>query len=105
MLAAKNTLRLLSLLWFTGCSAGSPGQRPFCSRASTSVPGAPAPSLRTRSQELASNDGAEICDPGAVAVRLLATRQPLAPRLAISLAPVGVVWPVTVGSDAPTDAA
>src|SRR5215472_9423669 len=105
MLSEKNTLRGLSLPWFTGCSAGSPGQRPFCSRASTSVPGAPASSLRTGSQELASNDGSEICDPGAVAVALLATRQPPAPRLAISLAPVGVVWPVTPGPDAPIDAA
>src|SRR6266436_1637197 len=104
MLSAKNTLRELSLPWFTGCSAGSPGQRPFCSRASTSVPGAPAPSLRTRSQEPASNDGAEICDPGAVAVALLATRQPCVPRPEISLAPVGVVWPVTAGPDAPIDA-
>src|SRR5215471_15244335 len=105
MLSAKNTLRELSLLWFTGCSAGSPGQRPFCSSASISVPAAPASSLRTRSQELVSNDGAEICDPGAVAVALLATRQPLAPRSATSLAPVGVAWPVTAGADAPIDAA
>src|SRR6516164_10844024 len=98
MLSAKNTLRELSVLWFTGCSAGSPGQRPFCSSASTSVPGAPASSLRTRSQELASNDGAEICDPGAVAVALLATRQPLVPRSARLLAPVGVVWPAAAGA-------
>src|SRR5215469_5755829 len=105
MLSEKNTLCGLSLLSLTGCSAGSPGQRPFCSRASISVPGAPASSLRTRSQELASNDGAEICDPGAVAVALLATRHPLVPRSARSLAPVGVVWPVTAGADAPIDAA
>ncbi len=105
MLAAKNTLCLLSLLWFTGCSAGSPGQRPFCSRASISVPGAPALSLATRSQELASNDGAEICAPDWVAVALLATRHPCAPRLATSLAPAGVVPPVTPGAEAPIDAA
>src|SRR6516162_4093903 len=104
MLSEKNTLCGLSLAWFTGCSPGSPGQRPFCSRASTSVPGAPASSLRTASQELASKDGAEICDPGAVAVALLATRQPPAPRSATSLAPVGVAWPATVGPDAPIDA-
>src|SRR5262249_1916327 len=105
MLSEKNTLREPLLPWFTGCSAGSPGQRLFCSSASISVPGAPASSLRTRSQELASNDGAEICDPGAVAVALLATRQPCAPRLAVSLAPAGPVWPVTPGPDAPIEAA
>jgi hypothetical protein len=67
------------------------------------VPGAPASSLRTRSQELASKDGAEICDPDAVAVALLATRQPCVPRSATSLAPVGVVWPATAGPDALID--
>jgi hypothetical protein len=44
--------------------------------------------LATRSQERASNDGAEICAPGCVAVALLATCQPPAPRSATSLAPV-----------------
>src|SRR5690242_20596568 len=105
MLSEKNTLRLLLLPWFTGCSAVSPGQRPFCSRASSSVPGASASSLRTRSQELVSNAGAEICDPGAAAVALLATRQPRVPRSATSLAPVGVVWPAPAGPDAPIGAA
>src|SRR5215468_4047774 len=104
MLSEKNTLRGLSLPWFTGCSARSPGQRPFCARASTSVPGAPASSLLTRSQELAWNDGMEICDPGAATVAPLATRQPCVPRSATSLAPVGVVWPAAAGPDAPIDA-
>src|SRR5262252_3218912 len=88
MLSEKNTLWRLSLLRFTGCRPGSSGQRPFCSSASTSVPGAPAESLATGSQELASNEGAEICAPVCVAVALLATRQPPAPRSVTSLAPV-----------------
>src|SRR5437899_344377 len=88
MLSEKNTLCRLSLLRFTGCRPGSSGQRPFCSSASTSVPGAPAESLATRSQDRASNDGAEICAPDCVAVALLATCQPLAPRSVTSLAPV-----------------
>src|SRR5579859_3122017 len=88
MLAEKNTLCRLSLLRFTGCSDGSPGQRPFCSSASISVPGAPALSLATGSQERASNDGAEICAPDWAAVALLATCQPPAPRSVRSLAPV-----------------
>src|SRR4029077_12705772 len=88
MLSEKNTLCLLSLLRSTGCRPGSPGQRPFCSSASTSVPGAPASSFATRRHELASKDGAEICAPGCVAVALLATCQPPAPRSVTSLAPV-----------------
>src|SRR5216683_197850 len=88
MLSEKNTLRRLSLLRFTGCRPWSSGQRPFCSSASTSVPGAAAESLATRSQERASNDGAEIRAPGAVAVALLATCQPPVPRSVTSLAPV-----------------
>src|SRR5690242_9064950 len=88
MLSEKNTLRRLSLLVFTGCSPGSSGQRPFCSSASISVPGAPAESLATGSQDRASNDGAEICAPVCVAVALLATCQPPAPRSVTSLAPV-----------------
>src|SRR5215831_5318458 len=88
MLSEKNTLWRLSLLRFTGCRPGSSGQRPFCSSASISVPGAPAESLATRSQERASNDGSEICAPGCVAVALLATCQPPAPRSVTSLAPV-----------------
>src|SRR5437763_13485903 len=88
MLSEKNTLWWLSLLRFTGCRPGLPGQRPFCSSASISVPGAPAESLATRSQDRASNDGVEICAPGWVAVALLATCQPPAPRSVTSLAPV-----------------
>src|SRR5260370_9223166 len=89
MLSEKNARRRPASLWFTGCGARSPGQRPFCARASISVPGAPAPSLPTRSQDLALNPGLEICAPDWVAVALLATRQPCAPRLVTSLAPVG----------------
>src|SRR5215472_14233814 len=88
MLSEKNTLWRLSLLVFTGCRPWSSGQRPFCSSASISVPGAPAESLATRSQERASNDGSEICAPCCVAVALLATCQPPAPRSVTSLAPV-----------------
>ena len=81
MLSEKNTLCRLSLLSLTGCRAGSSGQRPFCSSASTSVPGAPASSLATRSQELGVERPAlEISAPDWVAVALLATRQPCAPR-------------------------
>src|SRR5215472_5882985 len=89
MLSEKKMLRRPSLRWFTGCRAGSPWHRPFCSRASISVPGAPAPSLATRSQELALNPGVEICAPDWVATALLATRQPWAPRSDTLLAPVG----------------
>src|SRR5215469_3032555 len=88
MLSEKNTLRRPWPLWFTGCRAGAPGQRPFCARASTSVPGAPAPSLATGNQDLALNPGLEIRAPDRVAVALLATRQPCAPRSVTSLAPV-----------------
>src|SRR5215468_8936173 len=88
MLLAKNTLFEPLVAWVTGCSAGSPGQRPFCASASISVPGAPAPSLATGSQDLASNPGLEICAPDWVAFALLATRQPCAPRSVTSLAPV-----------------
>src|SRR5215469_10818694 len=87
MFLAKKTLCGLSLPWFT-CSLGSPGQTPFCSSASTSVPGAPASSLVTGSQERVLNPGSEIAAPDWVAVLLLATRQPPAPRLTRSLAPV-----------------
>src|SRR6266571_3094816 len=93
MLSEKNTLRALSLLTLTGCRPWSPGQRPFCTSASISVPGAPAASLATRSQVLASNDGAEITAPDCAAVALLATRQPPAPRSVTSLAPVAVAAP------------
>src|SRR5215469_3618984 len=88
MLLEKNTLFGLSLLWFTGCSAVSPGQRPFCERASISVPGAPASSLVTGIQVLVLKPGVEICAPVCVATALLCTSQPPVPRLAMSLAPV-----------------
>src|SRR5690348_13955275 len=94
MLSEKNTLWRLSLLSLTGCRPWSPGQRPFCTSASISVPGAPAESLATRSQEPASYDGAEITAPEPVTVALLATRQPPAPRSVTLLAPVAAVAPV-----------
>src|SRR5215469_14136517 len=88
MLFEKNTLSGLLVLWFTGCRAVSPGHWPFWSRASISVPGAPASSLVTGSQVLVLNPGAEICAPDWVATALLCTAQPLLPRLEVSLAPV-----------------
>ncbi len=60
MLAEKNTLLGLLVLWFTGWSAVSPGHRPFWARASISVPGAPASSLVTGSQVLVLKPGVEI---------------------------------------------
>src|SRR5689334_16692653 len=88
MLVAKNTLLGLLVLWFTGCSAVSPGHLPFWARASITVPGAPASSLVTGSHVLVLNPGAEICAPDCVATALLCTAQPLPPRLVMSLAPV-----------------
>src|SRR5215469_10373802 len=88
MLFEKNTLFGLLVLWFTGCSAVSPGHCPFWTRASISVPGAPASSLVTGSQVLVLNPGVEICAPDWVATALLCTAQPLLPRLDMSLAPV-----------------
>src|SRR5215471_18405662 len=88
MLFEKNTLFGPLVPWFTGCNAVSPGHCPFCARASISVPGAPASSLATGSQVLVLNPGAEICAPVWVATALLCTRQPPAPRLEMSLAPV-----------------
>src|SRR5215469_517547 len=88
MLFEKNTLFGLLVLWFTGCSAVSPGQSPFWARASISVPGAPSSSLVTGSQVLVLNPGVEICAPVCVATALLCTAQPLAPRFETSLAPV-----------------
>src|SRR5579859_2763713 len=88
MLVEKNTLFGLSVLWLTGCSAVSPGHLPFCARASTSVPGAPASSGVTGSQVLVLNPGVEICAPVCVATALLCTCQPPVPRLETSLAPV-----------------
>ena len=64
------------------------GQRPFCSRASISVPGAPALSLDTRSQWRARKPGLEIRAPRRVTPALLCTCQPRLPRLARSLLPV-----------------
>ena len=63
MLFEKKTLFGLLVLWFTGCSAVSPGHWPFCARASISVPGAPASSLVTGSQVLVLKPGVEICAP------------------------------------------
>src|SRR5215472_11111085 len=88
MLLEKNTLFGPLVLWFTGCSAVSPGQSPFCASASTSVPGAPASSLVTGIQLEALKPGAEICAPVAEVLALLSTLQPPAPRLEILLAPV-----------------
>jgi hypothetical protein len=88
MLAEKKTLFGLSVLWFTGCSAVSPGHFPFCARASISVPGAPASSLATGSQVLVLNPEVEICAPVCVATALLCTSQPREPRFETSLAPV-----------------
>src|SRR5579862_1328612 len=88
MLVEKNTLFGLSVLWLTGWSAVSPGHLPFCARASTSVPGAPASSGVTGSQVLVLNPGVEICAPVCVATALLCTSQPPVPRLVMSLAPV-----------------
>src|SRR5215470_19105551 len=87
MLFEKNTLLGLLVLWFTGCSAVSPGHWPFWARASTSVPGAPASSLATGSHVLVLNPGVEICAPVCVATALLCTAQPPVPRLEMSLAP------------------
>src|ERR1700746_877976 len=95
MLLAKNTLFGLSALWFTGCSAVSPGHLPFCTRASISVPGAPASSLLTGSQVLVLNPGVEICAPDWVATALLCTSHPLAPRLVRSVPP-GAAGALTV---------
>src|SRR5690242_8360524 len=94
MLPEKNTLWRPWSLWFTGCRAASSGHRPFCARASISVPGAPAPSLVTGSQDPALNPGLEICAPDWVAVALLATRQPCAPRSVTLLA-----WGGAAGSE------
>src|SRR5260370_14200109 len=96
MLVEKKTLFGLLVLWFTGCSAVSPGHLPFCARASISVPGAPASSLATGSHVLVLNPGVEICAPVWVATALLCTSQPLLPRLVMSLAPVsdGELWPI-----------
>src|SRR5215831_19972983 len=88
MLFEKNTLFGLLVPWFSGCSAVSEGHRPFCARASISVPGAPASSLLTGSHVLVLNPGVEIWAPLWVATALLCTAQPLAPRFETSLAPV-----------------
>src|SRR5579859_6287804 len=88
MLFEKKTLFGLLVPWFTGCSAVSPGHWPFCARASSSVPGAPASSLVTGSQVDVLNPGVEICAPVWVATALLCTSQPPLPRLVMSLAPV-----------------
>src|SRR6266496_1660459 len=64
------------------------GHLPFCCRAASSVPGAPASSLATGSHELVLNSGMEISAPVWVALALLATLQPPDPRLDRSLAPL-----------------
>src|SRR5215472_15505168 len=89
MLLEKNTLFGPPVLWFTGCSAVSMGHWPFCASASTSVPGAPASSLVTGSQPEVLKPGVEICAPVAVVLALERTLQPFAPRLVMSVAPVG----------------
>src|SRR5215469_9641548 len=113
MLFEKNTLFGLLVLWFTGCSAVSPGHWPFCASASISVPGAPASSLVTGSQVLVLNPGVDIWAPVWVATALLWTAQPLAPRLVMSepLGPAVAVrtarpaalgptrWPAVLGAD------
>src|SRR6516225_3097232 len=88
MLFEKNTLFGPLVLWFTGCSAVSPGHMPFWASASISVPGAPASSLMTGSHVLVLKPGVEICAPDCVATALLCTFQPPLPRLVMSLAPV-----------------
>src|SRR5882724_2057878 len=88
MLAEKNTLLGPLLPWFTGCRAGSPGHWRFWTRASISVPGAPASSLATGSQLAVLKPGVEICAPLWVAIALLCTAQPLVPRLLRSEPPV-----------------
>src|SRR5260370_10001032 len=65
------------------------GHWPFCCSASISVPGAPASSLVTESQPAAANPGVEICCPVCVAVALLSTFHPPAPRSETALDPVG----------------
>src|SRR5437667_8343724 len=103
MLVEKKTLFGPLVLWFTGCSAVSPGHKPFCASASISVPGAPASSLATGSQLLVLKPGVEICAPACVATALLCTFQPAAPKSEISLAPVsadelGWMAPVITGA-------
>src|SRR5689334_3825428 len=88
MLFEKYTLFCPPEACVTGCSAVSPGQRPFWARASISVPGAPASSLATGIQLEVLKPGVEICAPDWVAVALLCTFQPPVPRFAMSLAPV-----------------
>src|SRR5215471_10169933 len=107
MLVEKKTLFGLLVLWFTGCSAVSPGHLPFCARASISVPGAPASSLLTGSHVLVLNPGVEIWAPPWVATALLCTAHPAAPRFETSLAPVsdGELAAATVAARAGAPAA
>src|SRR6201986_4041785 len=65
------------------------GHTPFCSNALTSVPGAPAPSLRTDSQPCVEKPLVEISAPLCVAVALLSTFPPEPPRSTTVLDPVG----------------
>ncbi len=64
------------------------GHAPFCSSALISVPGAPAPSLVRESQPLVEKPGVEIWAPPCVAVALVSTFQPAAPRSTTALDPV-----------------
>ena len=67
---------------------GVTGAHPFWTSASISVPGAPASSLVDRQPAGVLKPGAEIFAPVCVAIALLCTFQPLAPRSMMSLAPV-----------------
>src|SRR5215469_15282750 len=97
MLFEKNTLFGLLVLWFTGCSAASPGHFPFCASASTSVPGAPASSLVTGSQVLALNPGVDIWAPVWVATALLGSA--VAVRTARAAALRATRWLAVPGAD------
>ena len=76
---------MLSALWLTGWRLWSSGHTPFWSRASTSVPTAPASSAATGSQPAVEKPGAEMAAPPWVAplplvqsvvAALLCTSQP-----------------------------
>ena len=91
MLLEKNTLFGLLLLWFTGCRAVSPGHLPFCTRASISVPGAPASSLATGSQLLVVKPGRGDLRAGLRRDRAALHLPARAPRFEMSLAPVSAM--------------
>jgi len=81
------------------------GQAPFWSNALISVPGAPASSVATGSQPVVGNPGVEITDPDWVAVALVSTLQPPAPRSTTALDPVAGELTVTFGPRVRTGAA